>query len=152
MHDFRTSGLHDFTTSRLHDFMNSRLHDFTTSGLHDFRTSRLQDFTLHDFTTSRVQDLRTSHITTSRLHDFRTSTPRTCGAFYKATVMAVLLFGSETWNLAPSSLKRLEGFHIRAAWHMAGTGPRQNPDGSWTYPDTDAVMETVGLRSISHLS
>ena len=64
--------------------------------------------------------------------------------------MAVLLFGSETWNLAPSSLKRLEGFHIRAAWRMAGTGPRRNPDGSWTYPDTDAVMEAVGLRSISH--
>ena len=63
--------------------------------------------------------------------------------------MAVLLFGSETWNLAPSSLKRLEGFHIRAAWRMAGKGPRLNPDGSWTYPDTEEVMKEVGLRSIS---
>jgi hypothetical protein len=71
------------------------------------------------------------------------ATPPMCGIFYKATVMAVLLFGSEIWNLAPSSLKRLEGFHIRAAWRLAGTGPWQNPDGSWTYPDTDAVMETV---------
>ncbi|KAL7425657.1 hypothetical protein ACHAXH_000220 [Discostella pseudostelligera] len=43
-------------------------------------------------------------------------------------------------NLAPSSLKRLEGFHIRAG----------NPDGLWTYPDTDTVMESVGLCSISH--
>ena len=86
----------------------------------------------------------------SRVLRAENATPRTCGVFYKATVMAVLLFGSETWNLAPSSLKRLEGFHIRAAWRMAGTGPRRNPDGSWTYPDTDAVMETVGLRSISH--
>ena len=64
-------------------------------------------------------------------------------------MMAVLLFGSETWNLAPSSLKCLEGFHIRAAWHMAGKGPRLNPDGSWMYPDTEKVMKEVGLRSIS---
>ncbi len=64
-------------------------------------------------------------------------------------MMAMLLFGSETWNLAPSSLKRLEGFHIRAAWRMAGKGPWLNPDGSWTYPDTEEVMKEVGLRSIS---
>jgi hypothetical protein len=65
------------------------------------------------------------------------------------TDMAVLLFGSETWNLAASSLKCLDGFHIWAAWRMAGTGPRRNPDGSWTHPDTNAVMKEVGLCSIS---
>ena len=86
----------------------------------------------------------------SRVLKAENATPRVCGVFYKATVMAVLLFGSETWNLAPSSLKRLEGFHHRAAWRMAGTGPRLNPDGSWTYPNTEAVMKEVGLRSISH--
>ena len=64
--------------------------------------------------------------------------------------MAVLLFGSETWSLAPPSLKRLEGFHIWATWGMAGKGPWLNPDGSWTYPDTEVVMQEVGLRSISH--
>ena len=77
------------------------------------------------------------------------ATTRTCGIFYKTTMMAVLLFGSETWNLAPLSLKHLKRFHIRAAWHMAGTGPQRNPNGSWTYPDTDAVMKAVGLCSIS---
>ena len=86
----------------------------------------------------------------SRVLRAENATPRVCGVFYKATVMAVLLFGSETWNLAPSSLKRLEGFHHRAAWRMAGKQPRLNPDGSWTYPDTEAVMQEVGLRSISH--
>jgi hypothetical protein len=86
----------------------------------------------------------------SRVLRTENATPRVCGVFYKATVMAVLLFGSETWSLAPSSLKRLEGFHLRAAWRMAGKGPRMNPDGSWTYPDTDAVMKEVGLRSIAH--
>jgi hypothetical protein len=63
--------------------------------------------------------------------------------------MSVLLFGSETRNLASSSLKHLEGFHIRAAWRMAGTGPWRNTDRLWTYPDTDAVMKEVGLHSIS---
>jgi hypothetical protein len=27
--------------------------------------------------------------------------PKVCGVFYKATIQAVLPFGSETWNLAP---------------------------------------------------
>ncbi len=30
---------------------------------------------------------------------------RTCGMFYKATMQAVLLYGSEMWNLSPTSLK-----------------------------------------------
>ena len=34
--------------------------------------------------------------------------------------LAMLLFGSETWNLAQSSLKQLKGVHILAAWCMAG--------------------------------
>jgi hypothetical protein len=48
---------------------------------------------------------------------------KVCGVFYKATVQAVLLFGSETWKLSPSSLKSLEGFHVRAARCMAGKMP-----------------------------
>jgi hypothetical protein len=44
------------------------------------------------------------------------ATPKTCGMFYKATVQAELLYGSETWSLSLSSMKRLEGFHIRAVW------------------------------------
>jgi hypothetical protein len=33
------------------------------------------------------------------------ASPRTCGMFYKATVQAVLLYGSETWSLPSSSVK-----------------------------------------------
>jgi hypothetical protein len=29
------------------------------------------------------------------------ASPKVCGVFYKATVQAVLLFGSETWKLSP---------------------------------------------------
>ena len=30
--------------------------------------------------------------------------PKVCGVLYKATIQAVLLFGSEMWNLAPSGI------------------------------------------------
>ncbi len=44
------------------------------------------------------------------------ASPKVCDVFYTATIQAVLLFGSETWNLAPLGLKCLEGFHLWAAW------------------------------------
>jgi hypothetical protein len=76
--------------------------------------------------------------------------PKVCGAFYKTTVQAVLLFGSETWKLSPSSLKSLEGFHIWAAPRMAGKMPARNLDGTWTYPSSKDVLKAVGLRIINH--
>ena len=35
----------------------------------------------------------------SRVLRAENASPRVCGLFYKATVQAVLLFGSETWNM-----------------------------------------------------
>jgi hypothetical protein len=78
------------------------------------------------------------------------ATPKTCGMFYKATVQAVLLYGSETWSLTPSSMKRLEGFHIRAAWQMSGKRPERNVDGSWMYSRLEEVLEAVRMNSIAH--
>ncbi len=78
------------------------------------------------------------------------ASPRACSIFYKATVQSILLFGSETWNLSPLSLKLLEGSHIRAAWRMAGKRPMKLPDGSWTYPNLAQVLEDVGLKTVAH--
>ncbi len=75
---------------------------------------------------------------------------RTCGMFYKMTVQAVLLYGSETWSLSPMSVKQLEGFHIRAAWQMSGLWPGKNPDGSWSYPCSKDVLDAAGLHTIAH--
>jgi hypothetical protein len=86
----------------------------------------------------------------SRVLRAENATPKTCRMFYKATVQAVLLYGSETWSLSPSSMKRLEGFHIRAAWRMSGKRPERNVDGSWTYPPLEEVLEAVGMKSIAH--
>jgi hypothetical protein len=78
------------------------------------------------------------------------ASPKVCGVFYKATVQAVLLFGSETWKLSHLSLKSLEGFHIRAARCMAGKMPTKNPDGTWKYPSSRDVLKAVGLQIIEH--
>jgi exonuclease III len=86
----------------------------------------------------------------SRVLKAENASPRVCGMFYKATVQAVLLFGSETWNLPPSALKCLEGFHLRAARRMTGMMPCEKPDGSWTYPASEEVLEKAGLYTIAH--
>ena len=87
----------------------------------------------------------------SRVLRAENASPRVCGLFYKATVQAVLLFGSETWNLTPSSMKRLEGFHLQAAWRMARKyKPRKEPDGTWMYPSSEDVLKEVGLFTIAH--
>ncbi len=78
------------------------------------------------------------------------ASPRVCSIFYKATAQSILLFGSKTWNLSPQSLKCLEGFHKRAAWRMAGKRPMKLPDGTWTYPNSAAVLDKVGLKTIAH--
>ena len=79
------------------------------------------------------------------------ASPRVCGMFYKATVQAVLLFGSETWNLTPSTMKRLEGFHTRAVFRMARVNkPRRKLDGLWAYPSREDVLEEVALHPITY--
>jgi hypothetical protein len=78
------------------------------------------------------------------------ASPHACGIFYKATVQLILLFGNKMWNLSPLSLKLLEGFHIRAAWHMAGKRPMRLLDGTWTYPNLAQVLEDVGLKTAAH--
>jgi hypothetical protein len=76
--------------------------------------------------------------------------PRMSGVFYKATVQAVLLYESEILSLSPSSVKHLEGFHIRAVWQMTGNRPKQNVDGSWMYPCLADVLNAAGLKTITH--
>jgi hypothetical protein len=78
------------------------------------------------------------------------ASPRTSGVFYKATVQAVLLYGSVMWSLSPSSVKCLVGFHICAAWRMTSNRPKQNVDGSWTYPCLADALNAAGLKTITH--
>ena len=59
--------------------------------------------------------------------------------FYKATVQAVLLFGSETGCLSPAILTRLEGFHVKVVRRMTGLLPKMT-GGTWKYPKTKTVL------------
>jgi hypothetical protein len=98
-------------------------------------------------------NLKKAHAVWSRLSCMiraENASPRACGIFYEATMQSILLFGSETWNLSPSSLKLLEGFHIRATWRFAGKRPMKLPDGTWTYPNLAQVLEDVGLKTVAH--
>ncbi len=39
--------------------------------------------------------------------------------FYKAMVMVLLLYRSESWTITPLAMKCMEGFHIQATYRMA---------------------------------
>ena len=84
--------------------------------------------------------------------------PQVSAKFYKAVVQSVLLYGSETWNLTKTALARLEGFHIRVAYHMAKkhkprkrTKPcvglpshRRRPQGVWDAPYLELYRHQAG--------
>ena len=65
--------------------------------------------------------------------------------FYKAIVQTVLLYGSESWVVAPQMLEVLKGFHHRVARKIPGKMARRQADGSWVYPPIVDALEGVGL-------
>ena len=76
--------------------------------------------------------------------------PRVSEIFYKETVQAVLLFGSESWNLTLLALKCLEGFHIRIDCRMMGIIPKNEASTStWIYPTLVDILESAGLYTIA---
>ena len=77
------------------------------------------------------------------------TSPRVAAKFYKAVVQAILIYGSETWNLTKATLARLEGFHIRAAYKMAWVHrPTKGAHGLWQYPKSSDMLEECGMRPI----
>eukprot|EP00957_Ditylum_brightwellii_P181368 13815834-Ditylum_brightwellii.AAC.1 len=84
----------------------------------------------------------------SRVLGGENASPRVCGTFYRATVQAVLLYGSESWNITLTAMRMLEGFHAKAAWQMATVNrPERQLDDTWVYPATEDVLEEVGLQT-----
>ena len=99
---------------------------------------------------SNLMKARKSWARVSKVLRAENAAPRVCGLFFKATVQAILLYGSETWNLTPTALRTLEGFHIRAARRMAGLMPTKGANNQWTYPGSETVLEKAGLHTIEH--
>jgi hypothetical protein len=78
------------------------------------------------------------------------ATPWVAAKFNKAVVQAILLYGSETWNLTAYTLARLEGFHIRTAYKMVQEHrPRQGANHVWTYPRLADVLEECRMLTFA---
>ena len=80
------------------------------------------------------------------------ASPQVSGAFYRAVILATLLYGSELWNLNQAQFNRLNGFHIRACWGMAKehTLIHDRTTGAWAYPSTPKVLKEVHLRELKY--
>ena len=85
-----------------------------------------------------------------RCYAGKTPLPEWLPSFTRQSYKAILLYGSETWNLTKAALARLEGFHIRAAYKMARVHrPRQGAHGLWQYPKSADVLEECGMYTIA---
>ncbi len=78
--------------------------------------------------------------------------PKVSAKFYKAVVLSVLLYGSKTWwNLRTTTLARLEGFHICAAYQMAEKHkPKKGLHHKWVYPRSSDALQECGVDTILH--
>jgi hypothetical protein len=60
------------------------------------------------------------------------------------------LYGSETWNLNKSTMARLDGFHVCAAYKMARKHRlKRGAHGVWVHPTTADVLEECGIKTIA---
>ena len=76
---------------------------------------------------SNLKKARMFWVQISDIFQRKNMSPKVCRMFFKATIQAVLLYGSKSWNLTKVLMRRFEGFHITAAYQMARTHkPQEN--------------------------
>ena len=68
-------------------------------------------------------------------------------SFYRAVVRAILLYGSETWVLLASIVKRIEGIHTDLLQMITGKRVNQLGDGTWETPGEEVIQEAAGTHS-----
>ena len=79
----------------------------------------------------------------------RDSVPaRVAGMYYQAVIASVLLYGSESWVVSPSTLRELEGFHVEAARRLTDMRPLKIK-GLLVYPHSPDVLATAHLQPIA---
>jgi hypothetical protein len=80
------------------------------------------------------------------------ATPKTSGNFYKAIVQAILLYGSETWNVTSQQLKILNGFHNNVTRNLSNHRIRRAHTTSdvWIYPNILQAQQATGLQPLKH--
>ena len=70
------------------------------------------------------------------------------GRIYVAAVLAVLLYGSETWMWTSSMLNTIRGFYHRACWRLADKKPRRQQNGTYKYCPVDEPTKVCKLHPI----
>ena len=70
------------------------------------------------------------------------------GRIYVAAVLAVLLYGSETWVWTSSMLNNIRGFHHHACRQLAGKRLRRRQNGTYWYCSADKAMRICKLSPI----
>ena len=84
----------------------------------------------------------------SKVLTWEGSTPRISGNFYRAAILSVLLYGSETWVWSKRMVDTVRGFHHKAARLLSGNPPRRLQNGTYWYLPADEAMEACGLLPI----
>ena len=69
------------------------------------------------------------------------------GMFYQAIVVAVLLYGAESWILPDAQLAPLEDFHVECARRLTGMRLRKRGDTS-VYPKSADVLRAARLQPL----
>ena len=70
------------------------------------------------------------------------------GRIYVAAVLAVLLYGSESWVWTSSMLLSIRGFHHRCCWRLADKRPKRLQNDTYVYCPADEAMKFCKLRPI----
>ena len=70
------------------------------------------------------------------------------GRIYVAAVLAVLLYGSESWVWTSSMLTSIRGFHHRCCRRLADKRPQRLQNGTYVYCTADEAMKFCKLRPI----
>ena len=76
------------------------------------------------------------------------ASPSVAGMFYRAAVLSIALYGSETWVWTDRMVVAIRGFHHRAARLLSGKLPRRRPDGSFEYCPADDALKMCSLQPV----
>jgi hypothetical protein len=68
--------------------------------------------------------------------------------FYRAAVLSVLLYGSETWVWTDRMVNAVRGFHHRASRLLSGNLPRCLRNGTFEYCPVDEALAMCHLRPV----
>ena len=69
--------------------------------------------------------------------------------FYITVVMALLLYGAESWTVSKFNMNRLNSFHNRAVRYLTRSHIRMLDDGRWEYPDHKKLRDKCKVEEMS---